>query len=200
MAERIEDRRRAEAESPPDSAYKAAVLDAFRRFGVSPDYLDPVRLLAGREHAQLLGQIAHVLEAGPAQAPAERREEPDADAALEERAYRAAVGTPVGQIARELQELLSRRVTAYLAGADAGRTVARWVNGEVTGIRPESERRLRAAYQIAQLLRGYESDDTVRAWFLGMNARLGDRTPAEALREGQLRQVLTAARAFAWND
>ena len=61
--------------------------------------------------------------------------------------------------------------------------------------------RLRAAFQIAELLIQSESPQTVRAWFMGMNPQLDDRSPALVLAaEGndqvQVRDVLHAARAF----
>lgn len=36
----------------------------------------------------------------------------------------------------------------------------------------------------------------IRAWFMGMNPQLGDESPIEALREGRVRDVMAAARAF----
>ena len=94
--------------------------------------------------------------------------------------------------------MLSRRLTAYIAGVKDGKTVARWASGEVTDIRePETEQRMRTAYEIAQLLLGDDSPRTVRAWFIGLNPQLGDVPPAEAIREGRLQDAIAAARAFA---
>src|SRR5688572_5779906 len=68
-------------------------------------------------------------------------------------AHRQAMTAPIQEIAGRLQELLSRRLTAYIAGVDNGRTVARWASGEITEIRQHgTEQRLRAAYEIALLL------------------------------------------------
>jgi hypothetical protein len=47
------------------------------------------------------------------------------------------------------------------------------------------------------VLLGDESAQTVRAWFLGMDPRLDDTSPAEAIREGRLKEAMAAARAFA---
>ncbi len=52
-----------------------------------------------------------------------------------EQAHRQATASPVSEIARLLQELLSRRLTAYIAGVGEGKTVNRWANGEVLEIR-----------------------------------------------------------------
>ena len=111
--------------------------------------------------------------------------------------HRQAMTAPVQEIAGRLQELLSRRLTAYVAGVDNGRTVARWATGEITEIRQQdTEQRLRAAYEIALLLLSQDSPETVRAWFLGMNPQLGDISPAEAIHEGHLKDAFGAARAF----
>ena len=60
---------------------------------------------------------------------------------------------------------------------------------------PDSELRLRHAYQIAQLLIQHELAETVRAWFLGMNPELEDEAPAVVIGEDPQR-VLQAARTF----
>src|SRR5690606_18028650 len=111
--------------------------------------------------------------------------------------HRQAVSAPLTEVAGLLQEVLSRRLTAFIAGVKDGKTVSRWANGEVTEIREhETEQRLRMAYEIAQLLLLHASPQTVKAWFIGLNPQLDDRSPAEVIREGQLREALAAARAF----
>ena len=116
---------------------------------------------------------------------------------LAQRVHRQAVSAPVSEIAGLLQHLLSRRLTAYVAGVSDGKTVSRWANGEVAEIRDHTmEQRLRTTYEIAQLLMGYDSAQTVKAWFIGLNPQLGDVSPAEAIRDGRLREALAAARAF----
>ncbi len=117
-------------------------------------------------------------------------------AVVVEQAHQLALRVSIGEAARALQELLSRRLTAYIAGVKDGKTVTRWVNGEVTVAREDNELRLRTAYEIAQLLLQFDSPQTVRAWFIGLNPQLDDRSPAQALHEGQLKEALSAARAF----
>jgi hypothetical protein len=115
-------------------------------------------------------------------------------------AHRAATGSPVADIVRVLCDLLTRDLTAYLVGVSDAGTVTRWAAGNVSP-RPASEQRLRLAFEIVQLLRSAGSgDETVRAWFLGLNPHLDDVPPAEAIREGQLRETLAAARAFVANS
>ncbi|MGI8482765.1 MAG: XRE family transcriptional regulator [Thermomicrobiales bacterium] len=114
-----------------------------------------------------------------------------------QQAHRNATTASIGEVAGFLQELLTRRLTAYIAGVKDAKTVTRWVTGEITDIRStEVEQRLRGAYEIAQLLLQVESAQTTRAWFIGMNPQLDDISPAEAIRNGDLRDALAASRAF----
>ncbi len=116
---------------------------------------------------------------------------------LRQQAHHQATKAPINEIAGVLQDLLSRRLTAYIAGVGDGKTVSRWAKGEVTEIRDHRmEQRLRTTYEIAQLLLNYDSAQTVKAWFIGMNPQLGDESPAEAIHEGRLKEALAAARAF----
>jgi hypothetical protein len=112
--------------------------------------------------------------------------------------HRQALTASLAEIAGVLQDLLSRRLAAYVAGVKDGKTVTRWATGEITEIRePAVEQRLRTAYEIVRLLLEVEAASTVRAWFIGLDPLLGDRSPAEAIHAGELREALTAARAFA---
>lgn len=116
---------------------------------------------------------------------------------MAQQAYSRTLRTPIGDMASTLQDVLSRRVTAYIAGVNDTKTVGRWASGEVTEIRAlEVERRLRAAYAIAQLLLEVDSARTVKAWFVSMNPYLEDATPAEAIRDGHEKAAMAAARAF----
>ncbi len=116
---------------------------------------------------------------------------------LIQHAHRRATTAPIAEIAGVLQELLSRRLTAYIAGVGDGKTVTRWATGEVTEIRDyQTEQRLRIAYEIAQLLLDGDAAQTVKAWFIGLNPQLGDVSPSEAIRDGRLKESLAAARAF----
>jgi hypothetical protein len=111
-----------------------------------------------------------------------------------------AVNESLATIASVLQEVLSRRVTAYTVGVKDAKTVSRWASGEVTEIRnPEVEQRLRDTYAIVQLVLSVTSPRVVRAWFIGMNPELDDVSPAEAIREGQGREAMLAARVFVTN-
>ena len=65
--------------------------------------------------------------------------------ALVEQAHREAVGASLSDVADFLQDILGRRLVAYVAGVKDAKTVSRWAKGEVGEARWESERRLRAA-------------------------------------------------------
>lgn len=117
-------------------------------------------------------------------------------------AHRAAVTASVQELARVLENVLSRRLTAYLVNVQEGRTIARWANGEITSIRDEeTERRLRVAYEIVSLL-GAElaAPQTIRAWFISLNPRLNNQPPLEVIRNGQLEDAIYAAEAFIANS
>jgi hypothetical protein len=118
------------------------------------------------------------------------------EAQVLEQAHRQAVVTPVGDVASFLQDLLGRRLVAYVAGVKDAKTVSRWVSGEVGSVRQESEERVRTAYEVAQLLVQFDSPRIVKAWFIGLNPQLDDVSPAETIREGRLKEAKAAARAF----
>jgi hypothetical protein len=123
--------------------------------------------------------------------------EPERTSYAVAQAHKEAVSTPLNELVSALQARLSRRITAYIAGVDSVKTVTRWASGEVATVRDhEMEQRLRTAYEVFLLLTHYDSVNTVKAWFIGLNPQLGDEAPIDALREGRLRDVLSAARAF----
>jgi len=109
-------------------------------------------------------------------------------------AHARAVKVDIAGVAAFVVENLGTTLTAYIAGVDT-KTVLRSARAQ-SQPRPGVEQRLRAAFQVFQLLMSVESPHTVRAWFTGMNPQLDDLSPAEALSDGQDRAALAAARAF----
>jgi hypothetical protein len=101
---------------------------------------------------------------------------------------------------KELAELLTPRLVAYLAGIGETRAVHQWAEGTREVKSASVEERLRFALQVALLLAEHDSPKVVQAWFQGLNPHLEDRSPARLLREGELVEVgpavLGAARAF----
>ena len=101
----------------------------------------------------------------------------------------------VPQITAYLNDTLGPKLVAYMV-EKSPQTVARWADGAQAPPQPDAERRLRGAFQIVQLLVETDSHHVVRAWFIGMNPQLEDRSPAEVVATGDLRAVMAAARAF----
>lgn len=112
-------------------------------------------------------------------------------------AHREAVRMPLVALAATLETVLSRRVTAYLAGVKDVQTVSRWAHGDITTIRNDAvEQRLRAALTVVTLLREAEDDRTVKSWFVSLNPHLGDMSPAQAIRHDRGKDAIEAARVF----
>lgn len=110
-------------------------------------------------------------------------------------AHELSVSYATRDVARYLQETLGQKLVAYMAGINDPKRVGLWAQG-AQHPRDEPERRLRAALQIFHLLLAEDDAHVVRAWFIGMNPQLDDDSPAEAIREGRLKETLAAARAF----
>lgn len=140
-----------------------------------------------RSYASLTAQESSQQQGGGSM-PAEVRERAG-------EAHRKTVEAEIQGIARFLEEALGRHLVAFICGVNDPKAVGRWAKGEREP-RREAEDRLRAAYQIFQLLQEEESPHTVRAWFIGLNPQLDDESPARALSEGRLRDVLVAARSY----
>lgn len=104
-------------------------------------------------------------------------------------------------VVKELRELLGARLVAFIAGVKETRAVHEWVDGERQIRSDEVVRRLRLTYQVAKLVTSRDRPEVAQAWFQGLNPKLGDRSPARILRDGDLDEVgpevLAAARAFA---
>lgn len=107
---------------------------------------------------------------------------------------------PFAAAAKELRELLTPRLVAFIGGVGETRAVHQWADGTREAKSAEVEDRLRFALQVALLLNEHDSPSVVQAWFQGLNPHLDDRSPARLLREGELDDVgplvLAAARAF----
>ncbi|HET9661459.1 MAG TPA: hypothetical protein VFP05_14070 [Thermomicrobiales bacterium] len=107
------------------------------------------------------------------------------DASQEERAaldqlrsaHDQAMRTPIADVARYVQSLLGQKWTAYLTGVTDPKAVGKWARG-MRKPQPESERKLRDAYQIALLIAMVDDEETAGVWFKGMNPVLDHRAPA----------------------
>jgi hypothetical protein len=116
------------------------------------------------------------------------------------KAHEHAMRAPLDAMVKELAELLTPRLVAYLGGVRETRAVHQWAEGTRDIKSPDVEDRLRFALQVAVLLAEHDTRRVVQAWFQGLNPHLEDRSPIRMLREGDLVEVgpavLSAARAF----
>ncbi|QGH70558.1 hypothetical protein [Pseudactinotalea sp. HY158] len=94
-----------------------------------------------------------------------------------------------------LNEHLGSRLLALALDVDH-RTIGRWLTDRDRTPQFDTELKVRATYQVFQALQPVDAPATIRAWFMGMNPQLEDRSPAEAIRDGDARAVMAAARAF----
>jgi hypothetical protein len=115
-------------------------------------------------------------------------------------AYVEATRRPFDAVARELRELLTPRLVAFIAGVRETRAVHQWADGTREVKSDSVERRLRLALRVALLLSESEEPRVIQAWFQGLNPNLDDRSAARLLRDGDLDEVgpyvLAAARSF----
>ena len=83
-----------------------------------------------------------------------------------------------------------------MAGATETRSVREWVEG--VSVPPTAAvKRLRLALDVAQLIEQSQGASIVPTWFQGVSPFLGDRSPARAIREGDLEVTASAVRETA---
>lgn len=112
--------------------------------------------------------------------------------------HRKAMNADLQTMASTLVDTLGLAITAYIVHVRNAKTVSRWAKGEVSSVRDRySEERLVAAFQVVSLLLEYdEHPDIIRALFLGMNPVLNDDSPAHAIRSGNFKGAMDAARNY----
>ena len=111
--------------------------------------------------------------------------------------HRKAMNADLETMASTLVNVMGRAIVAGIVGIRNPKTISRWANGEVTSVRDRySEERLIAAYQVTILLQEHYGNDTIRSFMLGMNPVLNDESPAIALRDGDFKGAINAARNF----
>jgi hypothetical protein len=97
-----------------------------------------------------------------------------------------------GLLVGELTTLLGASLVAYLGRVLETRAVRQWIDAqrspsEITKVR------LFNALAVARLFKEYRVSEIAPTWFLGMNAALDDRSPAETLRAATTRDKLSDA-------
>lgn len=102
----------------------------------------------------------------------------------------------IHETTRQLLSHLGLTAVSLLAGAKDAKQASRWARADAAEPRPEARKRLLAAHRAWMQVSTAESDYIARNWFIGSNPRLGEVSPLEALREGDIQEVLDAAAAF----
>lgn len=112
-------------------------------------------------------------------------------------AHNRTTSQDIHETTRQLVSQLGPTAVSFLAGAKDSKQAAKWQQADGPEPRQEPARRLMAAHRAWQMVSTTESDFVARNWFIGSNPRLEELSPIEALREGQIKQVIAAATAFA---
>ncbi len=101
---------------------------------------------------------------------------------------------PMPSVVRYLLDELGERLTAVIAGVRDAEVLRGWVDGD-GALDAATAERLRAAFEVTQLLRQRSSSELVRLWFRGMNTELDDEAPALQIAKDPV-GVRDAARFF----
>lgn len=99
------------------------------------------------------------------------------------------------QIVQHLNTHLGPTLVALLAGVKDRKLPGKWASKAVQP-RPGAEKRLLAAHRAWVDIATSETDHIARAWFIGANPHLDEDSPIEALREGRVKEVLSAKKHF----
>lgn len=122
-----------------------------------------------------------------------------ASAASGRTGYGGEDATGFGDKVQILVENLGVALTSHMLGKNTS-TINRWAQGANKPAALEDERRIESTFQVFQHLINGEgvtrSNHAVRAWFIGMNPQLDDRSPAEVIADGEYRRVMAAARSY----
>lgn len=88
----------------------------------------------------------------------------------------------MSDIAKELQEILTQRLTAYIVGLSDGRDIGRYARKER---KPHSgtDVKLRELYNLISMMKEKEDPETIQIWFQGRNPDLKDCSPARLLHD-----------------
>jgi len=102
----------------------------------------------------------------------------------------------IHETVRQLTNHLGPVVVALLANVSDRKLPYKWSAPGGQEPRDHSKQRLMLAHRIWSELISVEEHRIARNWFIGANPRLGEASPAEALREGRFSEVKAAATAF----
>ncbi len=111
---------------------------------------------------------------------------------------------PINVIVRKLTDVLGAQLVAYIGSLDDARVVRRWMSPRpAPTLTKDIQDRLRFAYSVAKCLADSDGAETAQAWFQGENPMLGNNSPAELIRTGDLetdgQRIVAAERYFLAN-
>ncbi len=102
----------------------------------------------------------------------------------------------IHEVARRMLGHLGPTLVAALAGGRDRKLPYRWAKADGPEPGDDAKVRLTTAHIVWSLISEADSDYVARAWFIGVNPRLGDEQPYMAIRAGRFAETLAAARAF----
>lgn len=105
-----------------------------------------------------------------------------------------AIRSSASTLVSALRNQIGANLLGYILGKSDS-TINRWAAGEVE-VPLAAEQTIRHLVQVEHELGQSDGPHVFRAWLIGLNPQLDDNTPADEIREGNIRRVLTSARAF----
>lgn len=102
----------------------------------------------------------------------------------------------IHELVRELNAALGPTLVAAATGSKDRKLPLKWAKTD--GPRPgnDFERRLRLMSRTWSTVAAHEGAHTARAWFIGANPFLGERTPLTAIREDDAADIGRAVQSF----
>ena len=117
-------------------------------------------------------------------------------------AHHHATKEPIVTVTRELTDILGAQLVAYIGSVKETRAVREWSDGTRVP-QGDTPLRLRFAYRVAKCIADSDGAETAQAWFQGLNPLLGNVSPAQLIRKGDLdtdgQRVITAEQYFLAN-
>ena len=103
----------------------------------------------------------------------------------------------MSDLAMELQDILTQRLTAYIVGLSDGRDIGRYARKERKP-HPGTDAKLRELYNLISMMKEKEDPEIIQIWFQGKNPDLKNRSPASLLHDSfdSYHQVKRAVEKF----
>ncbi|WP_167756822.1 hypothetical protein [Orlajensenia leifsoniae] len=99
-------------------------------------------------------------------------------------------------VAKELNAALGPTLVAALTGSKDTKLPIKWAKPDGTTPGPDFNRRLKFAHRMWRAIEAVEGEHVARAFFIGSNPSLGERTPLTAIREDDHSDVAAAVDNF----